>query len=119
MLGLRWFAGYSGNITHRLVVQELLADYKLSKYFPVFRDNEITADALGMLTEEDLMDMGIPLGARKRVLMIGSDATKRTSLSAPAGGSPSLARRPPTRSEERRVGKECVSTCGSRWSAYH
>src|SRR3546814_14565770 len=23
------------------------------------------------------------------------------------------------RSEERRVGKECVSTCGSRWSAYH
>src|SRR3546814_18258858 len=24
-----------------------------------------------------------------------------------------------TRSEERRVGKECVSTCSSRWSAYH
>src|SRR3546814_14727205 len=23
------------------------------------------------------------------------------------------------RSEERRVGKECVSTCISRWSAYH
>src|SRR3546814_14418762 len=23
------------------------------------------------------------------------------------------------RSEERRVGKECVSTCTSRWSAYH
>src|SRR3546814_20595021 len=26
---------------------------------------------------------------------------------------------PPMRSEERRVGKECVSTCRSRWSAYH
>src|SRR3546814_21017613 len=25
----------------------------------------------------------------------------------------------PSRSEERRVGKECVSTCRSRWSAYH
>src|SRR3546814_15553609 len=25
----------------------------------------------------------------------------------------------PKRSEERRVGKECVSTCRSRWSAYH
>src|SRR3546814_15347270 len=25
----------------------------------------------------------------------------------------------PGRSEERRVGKECVSTCRSRWSAYH
>src|SRR3546814_13159387 len=26
---------------------------------------------------------------------------------------------PPPRSEERRVGKECVSTCSSRWSPYH
>src|SRR3546814_13817078 len=26
---------------------------------------------------------------------------------------------PPDRSEERRVGKECVSTCRSRWSPYH
>src|SRR3546814_21039305 len=25
----------------------------------------------------------------------------------------------PTRSEERRVGKECVSTCRSRWWPYH
>src|SRR3546814_15633879 len=25
----------------------------------------------------------------------------------------------PTRSEDRRVGKECVSTCRSRWSPYH
>src|SRR3546814_4174036 len=27
--------------------------------------------------------------------------------------------RPALRSEERRVGKECVSTCRSRWSPYH
>src|SRR3546814_5619041 len=27
--------------------------------------------------------------------------------------------RPFRRSEERRVGKECVSTCRSRWSPYH
>src|SRR3546814_12186969 len=26
---------------------------------------------------------------------------------------------PQTRSEERRVGNECVSTCRSRWSPYH
>src|SRR3546814_10275046 len=31
-------------------------------------------------------------------------------------GSPTLAC---IRSEERRVGKECVSTCRSRWSPYH
>src|SRR3546814_12889398 len=30
-----------------------------------------------------------------------------------------LARPPRKRSEERRVGKECVSTCRSRWSPYH
>src|SRR3546814_11530757 len=28
-------------------------------------------------------------------------------------------RQPPHRSEERRVGKECVSTSSSRWSPYH
>src|SRR3546814_15075998 len=28
-------------------------------------------------------------------------------------------RREAVRSEERRVGKECVSTCRSRWSPYH
>src|SRR3546814_17169112 len=29
------------------------------------------------------------------------------------------ARHRPIRSEERRVGKECVSTCRSRWPRYH
>src|SRR3546814_10211960 len=48
-------------------------------------------------------------------------------LHRPAGdGSPFPAHRAgsdrvgyPSRSEERRVGKECVSTCRSRWSPYH
>src|SRR3546814_4633088 len=30
-----------------------------------------------------------------------------------------IAQCPALRSEERRVGKECVSTCRSRWSPYH
>src|SRR3546814_4969768 len=34
------------------------------------------------------------------------------------GGKDQMLRRRP-RSEERRVGKECVSTCRSRWSPYH
>src|SRR3546814_15687054 len=41
----------------------------------------------------------------------------------PAGDDPRRARRrcrsSGGRSEERRVGKECVSTCRSRWSPYH
>src|SRR3546814_15408409 len=32
---------------------------------------------------------------------------------------PRLTTNPSWRSEERRVGKECVSTCRSRWSPYH
>src|SRR3546814_16219463 len=45
---------------------------------------------------------------------------------SPAASGPSAARLrgddegpPLSRSEERRVGKECVSTCRSRWSPYH
>src|SRR3546814_18040633 len=34
-------------------------------------------------------------------------------------GSDSFRPRRGQRSEERRVGKECVSTCRSRWSPYH
>src|SRR3546814_5217692 len=35
------------------------------------------------------------------------------------GEAPAPAQRHAARSEERRVGKECVSTCSSRWSPYH
>src|SRR3546814_6459381 len=38
--------------------------------------------------------------------VVWQDALARTSIST-------------SRSEERRVGKECVSTCRSRWSPYH
>src|SRR3546814_13341952 len=34
-------------------------------------------------------------------------------------GANTVAVLPYARSEERRVGKECVSTCRSRWSPYH
>src|SRR3546814_7646246 len=42
----------------------------------------------------------------------GAVRNDRTSCPAISGASRS-------RSEERRVGKECVSTCRSRWSPYH
>src|SRR3546814_10854128 len=40
-------------------------------------------------------------------------------LDALALGGPGLGARRRNRSEERRVGKECVSTCRSRWAPYH
>src|SRR3546814_12496673 len=40
-------------------------------------------------------------------------------LPALSGATPASVRWRSSRSEERRVGKECVSPCRSRWSPYH
>src|SRR3546814_4595140 len=46
-------------------------------------------------------------------------AGDRRQCGAPCGGDHGEFRAGAGRSEERRVGKECVSTCRSRWSPYH
>src|SRR3546814_14531622 len=43
---------------------------------------------------------------------------RRTGATKQSGGC-SIGGNVSRRSEERRVGKECVSTCRSRWSPYH
>src|SRR3546814_4215930 len=75
----------------------------------------------------DLIDL--PVGER---LDVGGEAAQRGPVAArvfeqrlvlrdpdvaPASGEPAVENT--GRSEERRVGKECVSTCRSRWSPYH
>src|SRR3546814_4007452 len=60
----------------------------------------------GGRADEILVDVGP--GLRPRAQAVLPPARR------PGGRDP---RRP--RSEERRVGKECVSTCRSRWSPYH
>src|SRR3546814_2606366 len=54
------------------------------------------------------------LTAWQLLVTMGSLSRDETVLIHNAGGGVGLAR-----SEERRVGKECVSTCRSRWSPYH
>src|SRR3546814_6623147 len=44
-------------------------------------------------------------------------ASRRRPVGTHRGGSHSWSK--PARSEERRLGKECVSTCRSRWSSQH
>src|SRR3546814_11385031 len=51
-----------------------------------------------------------------RLTTAGVEAPEPTSTSSAAVRIDLLILR---RSEERRVGKECVSTCRSRWSPYH
>src|SRR3546814_6208200 len=51
----------------------------------------------------------------------GQKARRGVAIDGFEGGQMPIYRRLPKRgrSEERRVGKECVSTCRSRWSPYH
>src|SRR3546814_13926774 len=62
---------------------------------------------LGMLTGQDILLAISYSGAGQEILTI-VPLVKRLG-----------ARLIAIRSEERRVGKECVSTCRSRWSPYH
>src|SRR3546814_1175604 len=48
-----------------------------------------------------------------------SDLRNRSNSMTPEQVSHRRRRNRHERSEERRVGKECVSTCRSRWSPYH
>ena len=40
----------------------------LERYEPTFRENEVDADLVPELTEADLVTLGLPLGARKKLL---------------------------------------------------
>src|SRR3546814_11957452 len=60
-------------------------------------------------------------GVERRLPQIAVDPDRRHSRRGELGRQVAVARasRRRERSEERRVGKECVSTCRSRWSPYH
>src|SRR3546814_1178243 len=58
----------------------------------------------------------------KNKVLLSLVAVSMLALGACASKGDKTASTPPpsdSRSEERRVGKECVSTCRSRWSPYH
>src|SRR3546814_13631133 len=69
------------------------------------------------LAVEDRVEFGAHLGQRIRLVArlcgVGNQIIKLIVARA------RLFLRPADRSEERRVGIECVSTCRSRWSPYH
>src|SRR3546814_16902066 len=60
---------------------------------------------------------GAPI--RQASLSAASAAPSSPSVDFKAAGATMVAMVKSRRSEERRVGKECVSTCRSRWSPYH
>src|SRR3546814_20017030 len=67
----------------------------------------------------------LPICRRREIVVLpapeGDDSTSirpRRAISV-CGALPLMIKVRRYRSEERRVGKECVSTCRSRWSPYH
>src|SRR3546814_13832852 len=71
-------------------------------------------DALGgRAYYQGRIELDIPLGTGAKELGL------RPSIFLDVGSVFSVKRPTRTRSEERRVGKECVSTGRSRWSPYH
>src|SRR3546814_12401894 len=87
-----------------------------------------SSDLIGVvhLLHRDQFDIGgnSVFGAEiEHLLGFGDAANGRTGNAAPPPDKRPRSRRDMPfgtgRSEERRVGKECVSTCRSRWSPYH
>src|SRR3546814_10104509 len=69
------------------------------------------SDKTGTLTRNE-MTVRVIATASGRVTFSGTGYAPEGDLSRDGGSGIE-------RSEERRVGKECVSTCRSRWSPYH
>src|SRR3546814_13246129 len=80
-------------------------------HYGVAAAKQAVSDAGLEITDDNRERIGVCVGAG--IGGIGTIAEECRALheSGPKRVSP--------RSEERRVGKECVSTCRSRWSPYH
>src|SRR3546814_18603162 len=71
------------------------------------RNARLLSPELPVAINQSEGDFGSSKNASRRVLILGR-ATLFATVSSTGN-----------RSEERRVGKECVSKCRSRWSPYH
>ena len=57
-------------------IKQWLESLDLEKYVELFRENDIDFAALPHITEEDLKELGVTLGARRKILAaIGSSET--------------------------------------------
>jgi class 3 adenylate cyclase len=80
-------------------IEQWLEGLGLGRYAEAFAENEIDLDALPHLTEDDLKDLGVALGARRKLLAAIAEFDSRAS---PAAASPTLEDRPAGGEAERR-----------------
>jgi class 3 adenylate cyclase len=74
-------------------IAEWLEAIGLEKYAPAFADHEIDLAALPHLTEDDLREIGLPLGPRRKVLAARSRPLPNTSSPAVVSAAPAAERR--------------------------
>lgn len=55
-------------LTEAESIEEWMAMLQLQKYLPLFKANEVDLSTVTELSEQDLSDMGLPIGPRKKVL---------------------------------------------------
>src|SRR5262245_11583257 len=81
-------------------IVEWLEKLGLAEYAERFADNKIDVSVLRYLTDQDLKDIGIPLGHRRKMLAAIAELTSGATLShAPVAGEP----KPQETAERRQV----------------
>src|SRR3546814_19122312 len=97
----------------------------LFPYTTLFRSNKASATQIDDEEAKRKSIQSVEIGVSVLKVLADAEGPQRLrDIAAVSGLSRSQAHRyllsyVNTRSEERRVGKECVSTCRSRWSPYH
>src|SRR3546814_19163528 len=94
----------------------------LFPYTTLFRSHDIDSVVpIPDTSRTSALELANVLGVKYREGFIKNRYIGRTFIMPGQGERVKSVRRKlnPIRSEERRVGKECVSTCRSRWSRYH
>src|SRR5262245_27121070 len=79
-------------------IAEWLQELGLGQYAQRFAENEIDFSVLRDLTEQDLKELGVPLGHRRKLLA----AIAKLGASAPASSQPTSAEAKPHDTAERR-----------------
>src|SRR5260370_15262532 len=65
-------------------IEEWLARFDLSRFATTFRDNGIDLDVVALLSDDDLRELGLTIGDRKRVLAaVSASADPATPPSVP------------------------------------
>src|SRR3546814_7953905 len=95
--------------------QKTAYEMRISDWSSDVCSSDLFGEKCGLGIRSRLFESAGGLNQRQRLILEAGPFWPRSSVLADVYPF----KNPQRRSEERRVGKECVSTCRSRWSPYH